>query len=277
VAVDAGGRPVCPQQGELGLGVVESREFLPGFGCMAGLATQRTSVSTDLLHTLVELSLVYIVMTTGAGEVLPVIDHVWLRLKLGRLLVAVGARYGDMSAGQYKVRLLVLRKGEGRRLVSLQVVAAIARVEIGRRCKLSRMPVFMAVRAQIKLYPVQRVFALGHMALSALKSSVPALKRILGRGVLLNSEKRRLPALYVVTRRTLAAIRALRELSLVSIFVTVRALLEGDGLLEIPIRVALFAFDRGVFAFQRILCLRVVKLFVDALKRDLFPSTGCVA
>jgi len=115
------------------------------------------------------------------------------------------------------------------------------------------------------------------MALRALKSRVAALKRILSRGMFLHSEKRRLPPLYVVTRRTLAAISALRELSLMGILVAVGAFLEGKRLFEISIRVALFTFNRLVLAFQRILCLRVVKLFVDALQRDLFPSAGAVA
>jgi len=139
------------------------------------------------------------------------------------------------------------------------------------------MPVLMAVRARIKLYPVQRVFALGYVALRTLKPRVTALKRILGRGVLLHGEKRGLPSLYVVTRRTLAAISALRELSLMGILVAIRALLEGDGLFEIPICVALFAFDSRVPAFQRILCLRVVELFVNPLQRDLFPPAGRMA
>jgi len=112
VAVDAGGRPVCPQQGELGLGVVESREFLPGLRRMTRFATRRISVGPDLLHALVKLSLVHIVMAAGAGETLPVVDNVRLRLKVGGLLMAIGARYGDVPARQYKPRLLMFREIE---------------------------------------------------------------------------------------------------------------------------------------------------------------------
>ena len=266
VAIDAGGSAVRSQQGKLGFGMVEAREFLPGFGRMAGLATQRTAVGPDLLHTLVELAVVDIFMATGAAKALPVVNDVRLRLKIGRLLMAVGAWHGDVPTGQHKARLLVFREGEGRGLVSLQVVASVARVEIGCCGKLPRMPVLMAVRACIKLHPVQRVLAFGYVALSALEACVTALKRILGRGVFLNGEERWFPTLDGVTRRTLASVRPFRELSLMGILVAIRALLEGYGLFEIPIRVALSTFNRKMFSFQRILCLGVVKLLVNALQ-----------
>jgi hypothetical protein len=111
------------------------------------------------------------------------------------------------------------------------------------------MPIFMAIRAHCKLQSVQGVFALGQMALSAFNTCVTTLQRILGRGVLFDPEKRRFPALYVMTGRTLAAIRPLRELSLMGILVAIGAFLEGEGLLEIPIGMAFSAFDGGVFSF----------------------------
>src|SRR5215831_21121288 len=153
-------------------------------------------------------------------------------------------------------------------------MAAVARVEIRGCGKLSGMPVLVAIRAHIKLQPIQRVLALGYMALSTLKSCVAGLERILGRGVFLDGEKRRFPALDVMAGRTLAAIWALRELSLMLIFVAVRALLKRNGLFKVPVCVTLSAFDGRVLSFQRILCLRVVELFADARERDLLPSTG---
>jgi len=112
VAIDAGGRPVRSEQRKLRLGMVESRDFLPGFGRMARFATQRTSVSPDLLHPLAELAVMHIVMAAGAGQTLPAVDNVRFRLKIGRLLVAVGAGHGDMPPGQHKAGLLVPREGE---------------------------------------------------------------------------------------------------------------------------------------------------------------------
>ena len=115
------------------------------------------------------------------------------------------------------------------------------------------------------------------MALSALEACVTALKWILGRGVFLNGEERWFPALHGVTRRTLAGISAFRELSLMGILVAVRALLEGYGPFEIPIRVALSTLNGKMLSFQRIFCLGVVKLLVNALQRDLLPSAGRMA
>jgi len=79
---------------------------------MTSLASDRGSVGPELHHTVFELALVDVFVTAGAVQLLPVINEI-LRLKLGRLLVAIGARYCDMPPGQYKARLLVLREGEG--------------------------------------------------------------------------------------------------------------------------------------------------------------------
>ena len=74
MAVDASRRPVCSQQGKLGLGMIESREFLPGFGGVARFAPGWRSVGSELFHPLFELSLMRIVMAAGAIQILPVID-----------------------------------------------------------------------------------------------------------------------------------------------------------------------------------------------------------
>jgi hypothetical protein len=58
--------------------------------------------------------------------------------------------------------------------------------------------------------------------------------------------------LYIVARGTFASISALEELAVVGVLVAVRALGEGDGLLEITVRVALAAVDLSVLAFERI-------------------------
>lgn len=112
VAVDARRRPMCSEQGELGLGMIESGEFLPGLGAMAGLATGGSFVGTELCHALVELALMRIIVTTGAVEALPVIDSCRLGLELGGFLVAFGARYGHVAASQHKSSLLMLGQGE---------------------------------------------------------------------------------------------------------------------------------------------------------------------
>lgn len=83
VAVDAGRRPVCPEQGELGLGMVEGGQLPPGLGVVAGLATGWCLIGPELLHALLELALMGIVMATGTVQVLPAIDRGRFGLKLG--------------------------------------------------------------------------------------------------------------------------------------------------------------------------------------------------
>jgi len=113
VAVDAGRRPVCPEQGELGLGMVETGEFLPGLGGVAGLATGGGSVSPGLGHALVELAFMGIVVATDAVQALPVIDNGWFGLELGRFFMALGTRDRDVPPREHKASFLVLGQGKG--------------------------------------------------------------------------------------------------------------------------------------------------------------------
>lgn len=113
VTVDARGCPMCSKQGKLGLGMIESGEFLPRLGPMAGLATDGSFVSAELLHALLELAFMRIVVATGTVQVLPAIDSGWFGLELGGFLVALGARHGDVPASQHKAGLLVLGQTKG--------------------------------------------------------------------------------------------------------------------------------------------------------------------
>ena len=151
VAVDARGCPVCSEQGELGLGMIESGEFLPRLGAMAGLATGGSFVGAELLHALLELAFMRIVVATGTVQVLPAIDSGWFGLELGGFLVALGACYGDVAASQDKAGLLVLCQAKGRRLVSRQIVALVAGVEIRSGGKLVGVSIGMAIGAAGKL------------------------------------------------------------------------------------------------------------------------------
>jgi len=113
VAVDARRGPMCSEQGELGLGMIEGGEFLPRLGAMADLATGGSFVGAELRHALVELSLMGIIVATGAVEGLPVIDNRRFGLELSGFLVAFGARHRDVAASQRKSSLLMLGQGEG--------------------------------------------------------------------------------------------------------------------------------------------------------------------
>lgn len=221
---------------------------------MAGLATGRLPVRPNLLNAVVELALVDIFMTAGAIQVLPVINEIF-RLELRRFLVAIGARHREVPTGQRKMSLLMLGECKGGRLVSLQVVAFIAGIEIWGGGKLTGMAVLVAIGAEGKLHPVESVFALGNVALGAFHLGVTALQRVLGGSVLLDREKGRLPALHVMARGALAFVRALGELPVVSVLVAIRTFRERDRLFEVAIGVALAATDLRVFALKGILRL----------------------
>lgn len=156
-------------------------------------------------------------------------------------------------------------------------MALVAGVEIRSSGKLIGVTVGVAIGATPKLDFINGVLALRSVALHALQPRVTALERVVGRSVFFHGEKGRLPALYVVAGRTLAAILTLDELPVVSILVAIRAFLEWDLLLEIAVGVALGAIDGSVLAFERVLGLGMVESLADGLKVDPLPSAGIVA
>lgn len=66
---------------------------------MACLAPGGRSIRTHFQHTLVELPFVWILVATGAAEILPMIDFCGLRFEFRRLFVTVATRHRDMPAG----------------------------------------------------------------------------------------------------------------------------------------------------------------------------------
>lgn len=142
---------------------------------MTSFATDRASARSRLQHVLLELAFVRVSMATGAGEILPVIDHGRLWFELLRLFMAVTARNRDVPVSQNEVCLSVASQRERRWLVALEIVAAVASVEIGCSRELSGMLVAMTVGAALELDFEQSVFPLGDVALRTLQPGVPTL------------------------------------------------------------------------------------------------------
>lgn len=69
-------------------------------------------------------------VATCAIQTAPVVNHGRLGLELRRLLVAIGARHGNVPASQHEAGLLMFGQTECGWLVSLQIVAAIASIEV---------------------------------------------------------------------------------------------------------------------------------------------------
>ena len=106
-------------QRKCGFGMVETRQFLPGFRRMTGFATCRRSVCSNLPHAIFELTLVRIGVTGRAGAILETVGRRVFGLRRRSFLVAVTTGNRDVSSGQHKPALLVLRQGEGGRPVSI--------------------------------------------------------------------------------------------------------------------------------------------------------------
>ena len=206
------------------------------------------------------------------------VDHSRLGLELGRFLVAIGAWHRNVAAGKHEARLLVPGQAEGGWPVSLQIVAAIAGIEVWCRGKLPGMFVGVTVGAALELDPEERLFSFGNVALGALQARMTALQWIRAQSMLFHGERGGLPAVHRVARGTFSAVGTLRKLAAVRIgSVAIHALLEHEGLLEIAISVALGAIDAGMLALQGELCLGVIKALIQRLSGDLFPSARVMA
>lgn len=174
--------------------------------------------------------------------------------------------------------LFVFGQSECRRLVSFQVMAAFAAVEVRFLSKLSCMSVSVTVGAALKLDFEDRVFAFRKVALRALKARVFTLKRVCAGGMFFNRERGRLPSLHRMTRSTLSAVRSLGKLAIVGIgFVAIQARRKDQGLLKISVNVTLGAVDGHVLAFERKLRLRMIEALVHSLQRDFLPAICVVA
>lgn len=198
-------------------------------------------------------------VATGTVEVLPMEDRRW-RLQFCRLLVAIGTRYGDVFTRELKPRLLVLRKREGRGFVTVDRVAAFARVEVRRSSKLAGVLVSMTVSAMLEFQLEDGVDSARDVALVASHFRVRSCQGIRGLRMICCREGRRFPSFHRMTGRALAAIRPGCELTLMRIgLVAVHAFLEGDRLLEVATSVALNATNRRVLAEQGEFRFRVIE------------------
>jgi len=72
-------------------------------------------------------------------------------MELFRFLMAVGARHGDMPPVKGETSCLVLYQGEGGRLITFQVVALVASIEVRSGDELSSVAVPVTIGALIEL------------------------------------------------------------------------------------------------------------------------------
>src|SRR5579859_5917242 len=172
------------------------------------------------------------------------------------------------------MRFLVPRQRKRGRLVSLQRVAPLARVQVRSPGELPIMFILVAIGAAPKLDLEERVFAFGDMTLRTLHCEVFPFERISRGGVLFRRERRGLEAFYRVAPRALRASGPLRKLSVMRIgLVTIHALRKCNRLFEISTRVAARAIHRPMLALERVLRLPVVKVLTHHRQRNSLPRS----
>jgi len=244
---------------------------------MTCLASGRSSIRPRLQHALPELAPVGIGVTARTNQILPVIDGGGFWLELGRLLVAVAAWHREVAAGEEEMGLFVPRQRKRRRLVSVEIMAAVAGIEIGSRSKLPGMPIAVAIRTPLKFDLEQRVTPLGDVTLRAFQPGMSSLQAIGSGRVIFHRKRRRLPSADSVTGSTLSAVGPLGKLAVMRIrLVAIHALLENQRFLEITASVALNAVHAGVFLEQGISGLGVIEFLVHLCDRNLLPAAGVV-
>lgn len=176
VAVNARYRPVCPDQCERCLGMVEARQLFPGLGRVTRLATRCLPIDRTL-HTFAELPAVRIFVAGDAGKIREVVNRCRLRFRrcLRSRLVAVLAGYREMSPGQNKLSLFVPDQAERGGFIAIQRVALLTMIQIWCSSELRLMLILVAIEAERKLDLVYRLFASRNMALCALQAAMLAL------------------------------------------------------------------------------------------------------
>ena len=176
--------------------------------------------------------------------------------------MAIGTDDSDVCAGQRKSRFFVPGERKSSGFEVLQVVTGLAAVLVWRTRELTLVNVLVAILALRLGDFEERVLVfwpLWDMTFIAGNLDVLTLEGIFRAGVILDSKNRGFETFNGVAHGTFAAIRACAELPLMRIFVAVRTLREWHRRLEIPMGVALGAFNSGVLAEQREFCLGMIE------------------
>ena len=94
----------------------------------------------------------------------------------------------------------------------------------------------------------------------------------------LHGECRGFPPAHLVAGSALAFVGPFCKLTIMRIgLVTIHALRENQRLLKVPVCVALRAVHAGMFSFERVLRLRMIKALANRGERYFLPARGAVA
>ena len=175
-------------QGELGLGMIETVDIGPGTSVVTGFAAEGRAIGAFASHAIVELALMRVFVAGSAVTIFEMERKNLVGAASGTLLVAIGARDGDVRAHQWKSRGFVLSDGECGAMEIDDGVAGFATMVIRRSGKLVIVRILVTIIAGFKFDFVDGVFARGNMALDAFHFYVHSLERIAGRVMLFHAE-----------------------------------------------------------------------------------------
>ena len=165
--------------------------------------------------------------------------------------MTISAGNGHVSAGEQEACFFVAGECEGRRLESLNGVAAFAAIQVWGRRELPGMLVLVAVVTTLKFNLEERVFSFGDMTLGAFDGAVFAFESIGRRGVIFHGKGRRLESIDGVAGRAFARSRSLGKLAVMRIgLVAIDALCERNRLFEIASGVTQRTIHGSVLAEQ---------------------------
>lgn len=159
--------------------MIESADVRPGPRVVASFAAERRTVRPELRHTIFELAMVNIFMTTCTGHVFENKGQDLIGSACGTNFVAVRTSNSRVRSGQRVARFPMHRQRESRLVKILNGVAVLALVLIRGGGELAVVRIFVAIRASRELHLVNRVLPCGQMTLVALYFCVLSFQRIL--------------------------------------------------------------------------------------------------
>ena len=175
VAVSTRDRSVRSQEREFRFRVVEAINIAPGFGAVAGFATEVRAVCSLARHLPRELTLVRVLMTGSTSTIFKLEGKYFVGASGKANLVAIRTSDGRVSAGEGESCVAVLGNRIGGTMPVDNGVAVFAAVPVRCGSKLVVVCVFVAVGAGRELHFVDGVFAGRSVTLCALYFEVFAL------------------------------------------------------------------------------------------------------
>src|SRR6267142_401356 len=148
----------------------------------------------------------------------------------------------------------------------------LATIQVRRRGELPVVGVLVAIQALRELHLVKGIFTRRSVAFFTGNARMLSFQRIVRIRMFFHTKLIRFPAIYCMALLAFTFAGSGLELALVGIGgVTVRALRERQGTLEIACSVAFAAADLDVHSQQRIFCFRMIEML------HLFPVVEIVA